>query len=58
MSAYADLRVKDIKPVQSNEIFMDSLSVVTLHWNLPTLLNNAHIDGCLPRSNMVKSVYE
>jgi len=31
---------------------------ITLYWNLPTLLNNAQIDGHLPMSNAVKSVSE
>ena len=34
------------------------LLAVTLHQSVTTLPNNAQIDGFLPRSNVVKSVYE
>jgi len=43
---------------QNDNIFINFLSAVTSHWNLPMLPNNAQIDGHLPRINMVKSVYE
>jgi len=47
-----------MKPIQNDKIFIDLLLAVTLHWNLATLSNNAQIDGRLPKSNMVKSIYE
>ena len=31
---------------------------VTLHWNLSMLPINAQIDGQLPQSNVVESIYE
>ena len=39
---------------QNGKIFINLLLAVTLHWSLPTLPNNAQIDGRLPRSNVVK----
>jgi len=39
---------------QSN--FIDLLLAVTLHWNLPTLPNNAQIDGHLPKNNVMKFI--
>jgi len=43
---------------QNGEIFIVLLWAVTSHWNLPTLPNNAQINGRLPRINVVKTVYE